>query len=63
MKISDGQYVDVVAVYRRLLAARLKGKGARLSWAEVCAVCRDDAITQAVSSADEYERDLKNDDQ
>lgn len=51
--------VDTVAVYRRIVKASKRGTGLRLCRAEVCAIVRDDAVTQAIASADQHEADEK----
>lgn len=47
---------DAVEIYRRIAKAAKRGTGIRLCWAEASAIMRDDAVTQAIASADEYER-------
>jgi hypothetical protein len=47
---------DVIPVYRRIVKASLRGKGIRLSWADVNAIRCDGAVIQAIETADEEEQ-------
>jgi hypothetical protein len=52
--------VDLVQTYRRIIRASEQGKGVRLSPEECFHIANiDDAIRQAVASADEHERETK----
>ena len=51
-----GYVVDIISVYRRIEKAEREGRGVRLSAFEVSRIWNgDDAISQAVYSADEMD--------